>query len=238
MARNYFPDISPIGRRFAIGNEAKHGADVEVIGVVKDAKYSGLAEHPQAAAYYPYAQNTQYYYDLAVRYSGNPRPIVSEVRQAASDVDPRLPVVYQSTLDEKVDKAMASHSLVSTLSIFFGVLAAFLACIGIYGVMSYAVSRRTQEIGIRMAIGAGRGDVMRMVMGEVGRLVGIGLAIGIPAALAADRWVQSLLFGLKPTDPLTLASATALLLVVALFAGYLPARRAMKVDPMVALRYE
>ncbi len=241
MARNYFPGVSPIGRRFAIEDEAdpsKHGAAIEVVGVVKDTKYLGLRERPQAAAYYPYTQNTQYYYDLDVRYSGNARPIIGEVRQAVRDVDPRLPVVYQSTLSEKVDRSIASQSLVGKLSTFFGLLAAFLACIGIYGVMSYAVSRRTREIGIRMAIGAERSDVLRMVMDEVGRLVGLGLAIGIPVALAADHWATSLLFGLKPTDPLTLTLATLLLLLVALFAGYLPARRAMKVDPMVALRYE
>ena len=241
MARNYFPGISPLGRSFAIQDESdpsKHGAAIEVIGVVKDAKYIGLRERPFAAAYYPYAQNAGYYSDLSVRYSGSARPIVSEVRQAASEVDSRLPVVYQSSLAERINQSLVSHSLVSKLSAFFGLLAAFLACIGIYGVMSYAVSRRTREIGIRMAIGAGRGDVLRMVMREVGFLVGIGLAVGIPAALAADRLAQRLLFGLKPTDPLTLTVATVLLLAVALFAGYLPARRAMKVDPMVALRYE
>ena len=242
MARNYFPGISPIGRRFAIEDEAdpsKHGDPIEVVGVVKDAKYLGLRERPWAAAYYPYTQDTHaVYYDLEVRYSGDARPIISEVRQAVHDVDPRLPVAYQQTLSEKVNRSIAGQSLVSKLSTFFGLLAAFLACIGIYGVMSYAVSRRTREIGIRMAIGAERSDVMRMVMGEVGKLVALGLAIGIPAALAADRWATSLLFGLKPTDPLTLTTATALLLLVALFAGYLPARRATKVDPMVALRYE
>jgi predicted permease len=239
MARNYFPGISPVGRRFAINDQGKVGPSFEVVGVVKDAKYLTPRERQQAAAYYPYTQNgDRYYYDLAVRYSGDARPIVSEVRQAASEVDPRLPVTYESTLSERVDQSIAGQTLVGKLSTFFGLLAAFLACIGIYGVMSYAVSRRTQEIGIRMAIGARREDVLRMVMGEVGKLVGLGLAIGIPAALAADRWAQSLLFGLKPTDPLTLAGATALLLTVALFAGYLPARRAMRVDPMVALRYE
>jgi predicted permease len=239
MARNYFPGLSPIGRRFAVNDQGKVGPSFAVIGVVKDAKYLTPRELQQAAAYYPYTQNgDRYYYDLAVRYSGNPRPIVGEVREAASEIDPRLPVTYQSTLSERVDQSIAGQTLVGKLSTFFGLLAAFLACIGIYGVMSYAVSRRTREIGIRMAIGAERRDVLRMVMGEVGRLVVLGLAIGIPAAVAADRWAQSLLFGLKPTDPLTLASATALLLVVALFAGYLPARRAMTVDPMVALRYE
>jgi ABC-type antimicrobial peptide transport system permease subunit len=143
-----------------------------------------------------------------------------------------------STLSELVDQSVASQSLIAKLSTFFALLAAFLACIGIYGITSYAVTRRTNEFGIRMALGADSANVLRMVLREVTGLVAIGIAIGVPAALAAGRWVASLLFGLKPTDSVTILGATALLLAVAVFAGYLPAKRAAKVDPMVALRYE
>ncbi|HEU5409419.1 MAG TPA: ABC transporter permease [Candidatus Acidoferrales bacterium] len=238
MARMYFPGGSPIGRHFGIADDPKHAGDFEVIGVVKDAKHVSPREKLRAAAYYPYTQNVQFYHDLVVRYSGSSKPIAGEVRAAVNQVDTRLPVVFESTLAGQVDKSIAGQSLVGKLSTFFGLLAAFLACIGIYGLMSYAVTRRTQEIGIRMAIGAGRADVLRMVMREVSVLVAIGLAIGIPAALAAGRWAQSMLFGLKAADPLTIVAATAAMLGVALLAGYLPARRASKVDPLVALRYE
>ena len=238
MAKRYFQGGSPIGRHFGRGGDLKHAGDFKVIGVVKDAKYIGLREHLRAAAYYPYTQDTRYYYNLVVRYSGSARLIPGEVRAAVSEVDPRLPLVFQSTLVEQVDRSMRSSSLVGKLSTFFGLLAAFLACIGIYGLMSYAVTRRTQEIGIRMAIGAGRGEVLRMVMREVTTLVGIGLVTGIPAALAAGRWAASLLFGLRPADPLTFVAAIFAMLGVGLFAGYLPARRATRVDPIVALRYE
>jgi ABC-type antimicrobial peptide transport system permease subunit len=207
-------------------------------GVVKDAKYIGLRERLRAAAYYPYRQNIQYYYDLAVRYSGDRRAIIGAVRQAVGEIDRRLPVPYESTLSQQVDRSVAGQSLIAKLSTFFAVLAVFLACIGIYGLMSYAVARRTKEIGVRMALGADPSNVLRMVMREVLVLVAMGLAIGVPAELGSGRWAASLLFGLKPSDPETLVAATVLLLGVAALSGYIPARRAARVDPMVALRYE
>jgi predicted permease len=238
MARWYFPGRSPIGRRFGVGEDPQHGADIEVIGVVKDAKYIRLRERLRAAAYYPYSQDVRYYYDLAVRYSGDPHAIIAEVRQAVSEIDGRLPVVYESTLSQQVDNSVAGQSLIAKLSTFFALLAVFLACIGIYGLMSYAVTGRTKEIGVRMALGAARSKVLWMVMRESLILVAAGIAIGVPAALVAARLVSKMLFGLSPTDPLSLAGAAMLLLGFAMLAGYIPARRAAKVDPMVALRYE
>jgi ABC-type antimicrobial peptide transport system permease subunit len=138
----------------------------------------------------------------------------------------------------KVDDSMIQDSLVAQLSTFFGLLAVFLACIGLYGLMSYMVARRTSEIGVRMALGAGRRNVLWMVMKEVLTLTGIGLVVGIPVALAGDRLIASMLFGLKPTDPLAMGGAVVLMLVVAALAGYLPARQAAHVNPMEALRYE
>jgi predicted permease len=238
MATRFFPGGSPIGRRFGPGGDPKHSGEMEVIGVVKDAKYIGLRERLRAAAYYPYTQNVQYYYNLSVRYSGDRRAIIGEVREAVSEVDDRLPVVYESTLAEQVHRSVAGQGLIAKLSSLFAALAVFLACIGIYGLMSYAVARRTMEIGIRMALGAARADVLRMVMREVLVLVAIGFAIGVPAALGSGRWAASMLFGLKPSDTVTIAVAALVLFGVTALAGYLPARRAARVDPIVALRYE
>jgi len=137
-----------------------------------------------------------------------------------------------------VARSIINQRLVAQLSAFFGLLAAFLSCIGIYGVMSYVVTRRTNEIGIRMALGAGRSNMLWMVLREILMLVSIGVVIGVPVTLACDRLVSNMLFGLRPTDPVTLASATVIFLIVATIASYLPARRASLVDPMVALRYE
>jgi ABC-type antimicrobial peptide transport system permease subunit len=139
---------------------------------------------------------------------------------------------------EQVNRSLAGQTLIARLSTFFGVLAAFLACIGIYGLMSYAVTRRTNEIGIRMALGAERSGVLWMVMRESLTLVAVGVAIGIPAALAAGRLVSSVLYDTKATDPVTITASALVMIAVAALAGYLPARRAAKVDPMVALRYE
>jgi ABC-type antimicrobial peptide transport system permease subunit len=153
-------------------------------------------------------------------------------------VDRSLPVTYQGSMVEQVNHSLAGESLIAQLSSFFGLLAAFLACIGIYGMMSYAVTRRTNEIGIRMALGAEQSRVLWMVMRESLLLVGTGVAIGIGLALAFARLISNELYGLKGTDPATIGASALALIAVAVLAGYLPARRAAKVDPMVALRYE
>ena len=160
--------------------DPEHSNDIEVVGVVKDAKYQDLRERPFPAAYYPYTQHVQYLNDFEVRYSGNPEVIIAEVRQAIGQVDHSLPVAYEGTMVEQVNRSMAGQTLIARLSTFFGLLAAFLACIGIYGLMSYAVTRRTNEIGIRMALGAERSGVLWMVMRESLMLVAVGVAIGIP----------------------------------------------------------
>lgn len=238
MAKEYFPDGSPIGRRFGLGHDPKNGFDIEVVGVVADAKYVDLREKAQPATYFPYTQRVGFYHDLEVRYSGDPAAIIAEVRRAVGEVDHSLPVAYENTLAEQVEQSVTTETLVAQLSGFFGFLAVFLACIGIYGLMSYTVTRRTSEIGVRMALGAVRSNVLWMVIRESLTLVGIGLLAGLPLALGASRLVSRMLFGLSPADPLSMAGAAIVLLAFALLAGYLPARRAANVDPMVALRYE
>jgi ABC-type antimicrobial peptide transport system permease subunit len=206
--------------------------------VAKDVKYNSLDEDQQPGDYLPYSQNTRYLDDFAVRHSGDSATIASAVRQAIHEVDPALPVSEVMTMDQVVRWSIANQRLVAQLSGFFGVLALFLSCIGIYGLMSYTVARRTSEIGLRMALGAERSNVMWLVMRESLWLVGLGLAIGVPAALAGSQLVASMLYGLRANDSLSLLAGVGLLLAVAALAGYLPARRASLVDPMDSLRYE
>jgi ABC-type antimicrobial peptide transport system permease subunit len=173
-----------------------------------------------------------------VRYTGDFTAISTAVQQAIHSVDRTLPISRVTTLDEQVARSITNQRLVAQLSAFFGLLAVFLSCIGIYGLMSYVVSRRTNEIGIRMALGAARADVRWLVMREIVVLVLMGIAIGVPVTFAGNRLVSTMLFGLRGSDPLSLMTSVAALLMVGLLAGYLPARRASRVDPMVALRYE
>ncbi|HEX4322329.1 MAG TPA: ABC transporter permease [Acidobacteriaceae bacterium] len=238
VAKTLFPAGSnPIGMHFGLGSH-KPEDDYLVIGIVKDAKMESLNEKPKNINYLSYRQRTWGFGDFEVRYTGDFNAISATVQQAIKSIDRNVRIVHVTTLDEQVARTMTSNRLVAQLSAFFGLLAVFLSCIGIYGLMSYVVSRRTNEIGIRMALGAERSNVRNLVLREIAILVTIGIAIGIPAALAGDRLVSKMLYGLTGTDPLSLAAATLILLTVALLAGYIPARRASRVDPMVALRYE
>jgi predicted permease len=237
MARTLFPAGSPIGRHYGRGGP-DHAGDIEVIGVVKDVKYNSLDEEQQPGDYLPYSQNVRYLNDFEVRYSGDSAAMVAAIRQAIHDVDFSLPVSDGTTLNEQVARSITNQRLVAQLSSFFGVLAVFLSCIGIYGLMSYVVSRRTNEIGVRMALGAEPADVLWLVMRESLWLAAVGTAIGVPVALASQALVVSMLFGLHPYDPLTLVGAVVVLLGMAALAGYLPSRRASQIDPMISLRYE
>jgi predicted permease len=236
-ARILFPLGNSIGRHYGMGDN-KPENEVTVIGVAADVKFGDLAEEPVNLDYLPYTQHPWGFGDFEVRYTGGFAPIAAAVQQTIHSIDRNLPIARVTTLDEQVARSITNQRLVAQLSAFFGLLAVFLSCIGIYGVMSYVVTRRTNEIGIRMALGAGRSNVLWMVLREILILVAIGVVIGVPATLAGDRLVSKLLFGLRPTDPVTLVSATVMFLIVATIAGYLPARRASLVDPMAALRYE
>jgi len=239
LARRFFPSESPLGRRFRLGGpDAKPENDKLVIGVVKDAKYMALRERPWPAAYLPFSQAVGYLWDFEVRFSGDARSTVAAVRQAIREVDPRLPVSGVGTLAEQVDRSVVDQRLTAQLSSFFSLVAVFLACIGIYGLMSYAVVHRTNEIGIRVALGAQPGQVLRLIMRQGLVLAAAGVAVGIALAFIFTRLLRSLLFGVQPFDPVTFIGVAFLLTLIALAACYLPARRAMRVDPVVALRYE
>jgi predicted permease len=238
MARVYFPGGSPLGRTFSIGNAAEY-QNVEVVGVVKDAKYMSLDEHPMPAAFYPHAQHLgSFLYNFVIRYEGDPKQVTPEIVRAVREVDRHLPVGDFSTLKQIVGGSPSSQRMVAQLCTFFGMLAAFLACIGIYGVTSYGIAKRTNEFGIRMALGAERQDVLWMVLRDALRPALMGMTVGLVLALAAFRLLESQLFGLKFYDPFAVGWAIAAMIMVALLASFLPARRATRIDPTIALRCE
>jgi predicted permease len=239
MARYFFGQSSPLGRhvRVSFGNNPP----LEVVGVAADAKSSSPRERNHMAFYYPVRQQVGMRLIrmcLVVRAAGPPASIAAGVRGEIRQIDPRLPVLKIDTVDEQVEDVLFQERLVADLSLCFGVAAILLACLGLYGVMSYTVARRTNEIGIRMALGARRSDVLGMVARESLLLVLAGIACGIPAALAAAPVIENRLFRVGPSDPLTIGGAAVLMIAVAAVAGMLPARKASKVDPLVALRYE
>ena len=237
LAKVLFPVGNPLGRHYGLGDN-KPENDVTVIGIAKDVKFGELREEPVYLDYFPYTQQPWDFGDFEVRYTGSYAPIAAAVQQTIHSIDRNLPITNVTTLNEQVDRTLTNQRLVAELSTFFGLLAVFLSCIGIYGLMSYVVTRRTSEIGIRMALGAARSNVGWLIMREILLLVAAGIAVGIPVTLAGSRMVANMLYGFGGTDPISLAGAVLLLLLVTVVAGYFPARRASKIDPMVALRYE
>jgi len=235
-ARKYFPGENPIGRRF--GTSPETTGQIEIVGVLRDAKYNSVRDAAPATMYVPFRQLRVSSAVVEVRTAGAPAAAMGSIRDIVRQIDPNLPLVDVSTQIEQVERRFQQEKLFAQTYTLFGGLALLLAAIGLFGLMSYNVSRRTNEIGIRMALGAQRAHVLAMVMRESMLLVGIGVAIGLGSAIAASRFVATLLFGLEPRDPGTIAAATAVMIGVAALAGFLPARRASNVDPMVALHYE
>jgi predicted permease len=234
--RKFFPNEDPLGKRF--GNSPETSNQIEVIGVVKDIMYSALREPPPATMYVPYVQSPVGAMAYIVRTASDPSLAMGSIREAVRQVDDNVPIMDMSTQTDQIERRFAQERVFAKAYALFGGLAVLVASIGLFGLMSYSVTRRTNEIGIRMALGAQRQSVLQMVMRESLILVAVGIAIGVIAALASGRFVASLLFGLTPTDTTTSAVAIALMLCVSAFAGYLPARRAARVDPMTALRHE
>jgi ABC-type antimicrobial peptide transport system permease subunit len=238
MARRFFPNGDAVGRRFGLGEDTAHSGDIEVIGVVKDAKYTALSETGQMAAYFPCVDNPGFYGNFVVKTApGVSRDaVIAQTRSAIAQINPNILISNISSLEEQVSGSIATQSLIAQLSAFFGVLAVFLSCIGIYGLMSYAVLRRTNEIGIRLALGAQTGALLWMVLRESLVLLGLGLAIGLPVTLGSTGILRSQLYQLSPVDPVALCVAVVAVAVMTMLASWLPARRATRVDPMVALR--
>jgi predicted permease len=237
FVRYFYGDKDPLGRRFRRGRNDER--EIQIVGVVKDGKAANLREEPIRFVYEPYRQRTDVgEMTFYARSTLEPAAVAPRMRDIVRRVDATLPVTNLKTMEAQIGESLFVERLVAALSAAFGLLATLLAALGLYGVMSYAVSLRTREIGIRVALGADRRTVLGMVLREVAVLALIGVAVGLPGGYGLGRLVEAQLFGLTARDPLTFALATGTLLVTALLAGYVPAARATRVHPMVALRYQ
>jgi predicted permease len=239
MARFYFGQMNPIGRKFIVEDPESKGP-VEIVGVARDARDHKLKGKLDRRFYIPLSQGlaTAAGLNFVIRTVGNPVAVAEAVRKQIKGFDANVPVNSVRALNELAERSISDQILIARLSSVFAGLALLLAAIGLYGILSYSVAGRTREIGVRMALGAQRGSVLSMVLREAGKLVLLGILIGIPAAMLAGQLFSSMLFGLKATDPVSMMFVVGVLLVITLLASYIPARRATKVDPMVALRYE
>jgi putative ABC transport system permease protein len=240
MARRFWPNDDPVGKRLKPGRSTSEGEWLSIVGVVGDVKHRGLPDNPNGDpdVYTPFAQEPGTGFNLVLRTAGDPAAVYAALRKEIQALDADVPVYDMSPMSELVRRETARSRFSALLMSVFAVLALALAAVGIYGVMSSAVAQRTHEIGVRMALGARRGDVIRMVVGQGMALTLAGVGVGLGLALALTRVMSGLLYGVSASDPLTYAGVAGVLAVVALAACLIPARRASRVDPMVALRYE
>jgi predicted permease len=245
LAHRFFPDGSALGHRFCLCDDNPahghdHPFDIEIVGIVRDAHYVSLGKSREMAAYFPYAQRIQYFGNFSVRYSGSAAALIPAVRRAITRVNPEIAIAQVETLSDEIEGSIVTQRLIGLLSAFFAVLAVFLAAIGIYGLISYSVLRRTNEIGIRLALGAQTRTLLWLVLRESLILLAAGLVIGLPIALGASRslaaFLKHQLFQVNALDPSAFAVAIVVISATTVIAAWLPARRATKVDPMVALR--
>src|SRR5271167_4714593 len=240
LARRFFPNGEVLGKYFRVhADPGKPEPPIQIVGLVKDAKYESLREEAHPTAYFPIAQVTEPVEEqvFELRTATRPSVLIPSAQEAVAGVSKSVPLDF-GTLAEQVDDSLVQERLLATLSTFFGALALLLAMIGLYGALSYLVAQRQREFGIRMALGAPRRSILRLVMRDVITVLAGGVAAGACISVAAVGILQKMLFGLAARDTFTLLASIGVLSVVAFFAGYLPARRAMRIDPVVELRYE
>jgi predicted permease len=238
FVRRFFPNENPIGKRLSVGRAVSTMVK-EIIGVVKDAKYNDLRDETKEMFYLPLLQTpTLAARSIQVRTVGPPAVLVAQIRQVVREADPSIVITESKTLVDQVDRTLVQERLLADLSSFFGAAALLLACIGLYSVLAYQVVQRTHEIGVRIALGSPRAAVMWLVVRDGLLLVGLGVALGVPSALALSHFVASQLFGVTATDPVTITVVIVTLLGVAGLSCYLPARRAAGVDPIIAVGSE
>jgi predicted permease len=237
-----FPDRNPLGQHIIVNRRPPmENRDVEIVGVAKNARYGAIKGEFRDVAYLPFNQGSYFPVEemtFALRTSGDPLRYVNTVRAIVSQADARVPVTDVRTQAAQIDQMMNQEIIFARLCTAFAILALLIACVGLYGTMSYTVARRTGEIGIRMALGAPRGTVVWMVLRQVFVLAALGLGIGVATALGISRFVKAFLFGVKPNSPAALILAVSILLGAVLLAGYVPARKASRINPMTAVRHE
>jgi putative ABC transport system permease protein len=238
LARRYFPNQDPLGRQMKFGFPPNSNVSREIVGVVGDVRDVALSREPGPAMYVPFAQAPLYGGEVVVRSSLSGSSVVAGIRQAVHSIDKDLPVTDVESFPDMLGASVAQERFRTLLLSSFSGMALILAAVGIFGVISYSASQRTREIGIRMALGAQQRSVLRLILGQGTKLALLGLGVGTLAALLLTRWMASLLYGVSATDPLTFGATAIVLFGVAVTACYIPARRAMRVDPMVALRHE